>query len=458
MNPAGLLTSASYRELKRQVLEYSGLSYYFDRDEDLAARMSRRLVARGCVDAGTYLQLLRQDPAEFDCLVGELTIGETYFFRQPEQFTMLRDTILPEILERKRPTSQLRIWSAGCATGAEPYSLSILLRLEFGPQIEGWDVSILATDINVEFLAQAREGLFGAWALRETPQEIKARCFEAEGKRWRLRPEFARQVVFQHHNLMSAATPSLESLPFDLIVCRNVLIYFSQDTILAVARNFFETLTPGGWLLVGHAEPNQQTFAMFQALTSPIGTAYRKAAESLSPTRSIFTLAGLSNAAPVGLPPSEPPVTDRSRCHPAAAPVVGRKPPQLQVHDVRILADRGNWKLARDAANQLVNDEPLNASAHFTLGLILEHGGENDAARDTLRKAIYLDRSFALAHYHLGILQQLSGDEASAGRSFSTVLRLVDSKPGTEPLPHGDGITAAELGDLAKMHLELSAK
>jgi chemotaxis protein methyltransferase CheR len=272
MSPAEILSSGSYRELKRQVLEYTGLSYYSDRDEDLAARMSRRLAARGCGDAATYLQLLRQDPQEFDCLVGELTIGETYFFRQPEQFRILKETIFPEILSRKRYCRQLRIWSAGCAIGAEPYSLSILLRLEFGKEIEGWDVSILATDINVEFLAHAREALFGAWTLRETPPEMMARCFLREGNRWRVLPEFRRQVVFQRHNLMSGGTPALDGLPFDLILCRNVLIYFSQNTISTVADSFFSALNPGGWLLVGHAEPNQKTFAMFETFSSEAGS------------------------------------------------------------------------------------------------------------------------------------------------------------------------------------------
>ena len=123
-----------------------------------------------------------------------------------------------------------------------------------------------------------------------------------------------------------------------------------------------------------------------------------------------------------------------------------------------MLADRGLWTQARAAANQLVRRDPLNAAAQFTLGLILENAGERDEAREALRKAIYLDRSFALAHYHLGTLLQVAGDAASANRSFSTVLRLVHGKSPAEPLPHGDGITAQELGALAAMHLELAPK
>jgi chemotaxis protein methyltransferase CheR len=136
---------------------------------------------------------------------------------------------------------------------------------------------------------------------------------------------------------------------------------------------------------------------------------------------------------------------------PASLPAIE---PQLDVDDIRLLADSGHWDMARAAADQLVKAEPLNAAAHFTLGLILEHAGEHDQARTALGRAIYLDRAFALAHYHLGASLQATGDRMSARKSFRNVLGLVGIMPPSEPLPHGDGITAQELTDLAKMHME----
>ena len=461
MKAAELLRSRAFGELKQYILEHTGLSYYAPRDEDLAARISRRLEARGVTDAAAYLQLLGRDPGEVDCLVGELTIGETYFFRQAEHFELLRTTLIPEILNRKGLSRRLRIWSAGCATGAEPYSIAILLLTQFERELAGWNVSILATDINVDFLARAQEGLFGSWALRETPPEIQARCFRHEGRMWRLLPEFRRPVTFQYHNLMSDTHPSADALPFDLILCRNVLIYFSQETIRAVARKLFHYLDTGGKLLVGYAEPNQENFTMFQTVSTSNVTIYGKGDGHAIPNTD-WQVQRTSPLLPEWPSFNFAPLPDvysiRSPRVPAPEADVVQKPIKMGVEDVRRLADRGNWKLARDAANQLVQTEPLNASAHFTLGLIMEEVGEHEAARESLRRAIYLDRGFALAHYHLGTLLQSSGDREAAIRSLQTTLRLVNRITPGEPLPHGDGITASELAGLATAHLELITK
>ena len=162
MNVRTILSDPGYPELKSYILNHTGLGYYSDKDEDLAARLSRRLTLRGVGACGVYLRKLTYDRAEMEGLIGELTIGETYFFRQREHFDLLRERVIPDLLERNQSSRCcLRIWSAGCATGAEPYSIALVLRREFASRIEGWDVSILATDINVDFLARAAHGVFG---------------------------------------------------------------------------------------------------------------------------------------------------------------------------------------------------------------------------------------------------------------------------------------------------------
>ncbi len=459
MNPGLILSDPSYPALKQYVLERTGLGYYVDKDEDLATRIARRMSARLSRDAAAYSKTLTRDPAEMDCLVGELTIGETYFFRQKEHFNMLRDTIVPQLLERKAASRGIRIWSAGCATGAEPYSIALLLALDFEAALAGWNVTILATDINIDFLAQARAGLFGEWALRDTPAEIRARCFHQQGKQWLLLPEFRSRVSFRYHNLAAGADPSPDRLPFDLILCRNVLIYFGRDEMRAVAERLHRNLEEGGWLLVGHAEPSSDTFGMFEAVIGPAGTVYRKGASHQK-----FSVGLSSQPAPAEIRPDsgvslvpfrllDIPPAPRISSLTSAAPGA---PQVLGVDDIRLLADSGRWDTALDEAEKLVEADPLNAAAQFTLGLILEHVKAHEQARTALRRAIYLDRGFALAHYHLGTSLAAAGDAASARRSFTNVLGLVASMPAAEPLPHGDGITAVELGDLAKMHLELT--
>jgi len=184
MNVGTILADSRYSALKEYVVRHTGLAYYAAKDEDFATRLSRRFTARGLADCGDYLEMLtdaRCGRQEMDQLVGELTIGETYFFRHKEQFDLMRTTIIPDLLERNKETRSLRIWSAGCATGPEPYSVSVLLRSEFQSQLSGWNISIVGTDLNLDFLQRARAARFPDWALRDTSERMKARCFLRDG-------------------------------------------------------------------------------------------------------------------------------------------------------------------------------------------------------------------------------------------------------------------------------------
>lgn len=461
MNVAAVLSDLQYTELKNFILTYTGLWYYADKDEDLASRVSRRVSARGLRSGSEYLRLLHSSDGgaqEMDALVGELTIGETYFFRQREHFDILRDTILPDVLERNQASRRVRIWSAGCATGAEPYSINILLELELAQRISGWDVSIAATDINSEFLARARDARFGDWAFREMPESLRLRCFEPQGKFWVLRPEFRRRVTFQHHNLAGdAQAPGLPEQPFDVVMCRNVMIYFAPDLIRSTVQRFYEALSPGGWLLVGHAEPNAETFGQFERVSAGNVTVYQKPLSGIPATPPSWPDWTEAPAAvrPTNHRPAPPlalPVKPAVR-RPLPARPEPPLPPRLEA--VRLLADRGEWEAAAAMGKQLTTSEPLNAPAHFTLGLILEHTTSCEEAESALRRAIYLDRRFALAHYHLGTCLQRGRQTERARKAFHNVLQLLATRPEAETVEHGDGMTVAELKDLARMHLDV---
>ena len=224
-------------------------------------RVRRRMAAVGARDFEAYAALLAEPiagAAEWRRLEGEVTVGETYFLRYVEQFTALRETILPELIARNGAERRLRIWSAGCATGAEPYSVAILVSELLGDRLADWRVSILGTDINEEALTAAREGAFGAWALRSLSAEQKTAWFSPDGRRMRLKSRYRSLVRFQHGNLLDLLGPQapLELVDFDLILCRNVLIYFHPDTVTALVAALANRLNAEGWLLIGHAEPN----------------------------------------------------------------------------------------------------------------------------------------------------------------------------------------------------------
>lgn len=454
MNVAALRADPQYGAIKDYILGHTGLWYYSDKDEDFATRLSRRLQVRAASTCAAYFRLLtdgRSGRDEMDRLVGELTIGETYFFRQKEHFELLRHQILPDLLQRNHVSRMLRIWSAGCATGAEPYSVSLLLQSEFRTELAGWTVSILATDINVDFLARAQEARYADWALRETPEEIKNRCFVKDGAIWRLRPEFRKGVTFQYHNLASESDLAGSGRMFDLILCRNVLIYFSRAQTASVLERFHGCLAPGGWLLVGYAEPNMEMFKMFETVSTGEATAYRKSSEELSSG---------SSRQPSAWPEFQPqlrdialmPVEASARSAVAEAPA---QEPRVTLKDLRLLADSGHWGAAIALAHKLIETDGLNPGAHFTAALIHDHMGEIEKTRQALRRAIYLDRGFALAHYHLGTSFKGTNEQEQARRALHNTLELLAAMPDEQPLPHGDSITAGELRALAIMHLNM---
>ena len=284
--PYVLIDDPLYRRLKEHVVASTGLTYYEDKDADLARRIGLRLSSLGVRDCAAYLDVLYDSlrgPAELDALVAEITIGETSFFRHREHFDALRDIVLPDLIARNRANRGLRIWCAGCADGAEPYSLAILLKREMDIQLRGWEVTILGTDINRRCLARAREAKFEEWVLRSTPEDLKRACFSREGKLWKLAPKYKEGVSFQYHNLVEHSFPSLLNnlSSFDLIVCRNVMIYFGPDLMQRIVGQFHGCLVPGGWLLVGPAEPNMTYFRSFHTVVAPGVTLYQNAWQSV---------------------------------------------------------------------------------------------------------------------------------------------------------------------------------
>jgi chemotaxis protein methyltransferase CheR len=447
----GLIADPLFPSLKAHLVESTGLTYYTDKDVDLARRVRRRLSIVGAPDCASYLRILR-DPvrgaAELDSLIEEVTIGETYFFRHREHFDALRDLVFPDLIARNQANRRLRIWCAGCADGPEPYSLAILLKRDLARLLTGWEVSILGTDINRRCLARAREGNFQAWALRSTPEDLKFNCFRNEGKLWLLAPEYKECVSFQYHNLAEHSFPSLLNnlCSFDLIICRNVMIYFGPDLTQRVIRQFHECLVPGAWLLVGPSEPNMTYFSSFRTVSATGVTLYQK-----------------PDPEPVGQDCILRPIFNRPACDEANAlsgPIDNRPQDTILPHsptlaDVRRHADEGAWESAVTGCEQLLKKDNLSSAVHFYHGLVLEQMGRHDEAERSLRRAIYLDRQSVLAHYYLGLFLQSRGNGRQAERCFENALDLLCSRGDADIFADADGITVAELRKLAKIHLEV---
>lgn len=235
------------------ILEQLRVHRHFDagayKDRCIRRRVAKRLRASGARDATDYLERLAVDDDELDNLLATLSVHVSQFFRNPDAFRLLEQRVLPDLcrLAREAGRKELHLWSVGCAGGEEPYSLALLID-ELAPA--GLDVSILATDVSEPALEEARAALYDPARLAEVPAAVLTRYFTPEGRRYRLNEQARRMVRFERHNVITApAFPAAE-----LILCRNVLIYFTREEQARILARFAAVLPEGGALVLGRGE------------------------------------------------------------------------------------------------------------------------------------------------------------------------------------------------------------
>ncbi len=271
------MTPEEFRLLRDFVYGHCGILVRDDMKFVMQRRLWARLEALGLNDFSAYYRFLRFDPmrrAELDTAIEALTTHETYFFREPQQLKSFSEELLPRLERRNARTRRLRIWSAGCSSGEEAYTVAMLLK-ESG-RFEGWDVGVYGTDISRRVLASARQGEYGPSALRSTPPDKVARYFVPVGPgRVRVREDVRSWVSFGQLNLLDGETGQLVPR-MDLVFCRNVMIYFDMPARVRVLRLIYERLVPGGYLLLGHSENLLNVSADFELVHLANDLVYRK--------------------------------------------------------------------------------------------------------------------------------------------------------------------------------------
>ncbi len=469
-----------YRDL---VQAASGL-YFPDKKRaelETAVHKSLQTAPDGLADPTAYVRYLRLGAtaharAELTRFLNLLTVGETHFFRDSAQFDALANHILPALISRKREIAaaigadvppQLRLWSAGCATGEEAYSLAILLH-ELIPDITQWRITIQATDLNENYLAQARQAIYSDWSFREArAQQIRARYFTAVPHNGRdgyqLRDDVRRLVTFAAHNLAAADFPSVptNTTALDVILCRNVSIYFAPETTQQVVNRFHQALVEGGWLIVGHSEPSLSTYSAFTGQMIAGTLLYQKGKTSI-PARAQPTPPGQS-AVPTPFPSTDPLAEvqqlladGRSE---AAITLLERAaasqplPAATLCLLARTHADLGHWPQARHWCERAKVVDPLFPEVYDLLAMIETHEGRPDAAIHNLKKVLYLDPARPLAHFHLALLYKKQSQVIMAQRALKNVLHRMESVPADALLPNTDH-SAGRLTAVAQQLLE----
>jgi chemotaxis protein methyltransferase CheR len=276
------LSDPALIKLRDLIYRISGIYHPETKFYLLATRTRKRMKAVDSKTFADYMDQLTRRPdrdAEMRSLLNEITIGETYFFRSPSQMDAVTKIILPKLiaLSSKQVVKKLRLWSAGCSTGEEPYTLSILLLEQVAQKLKGWTFEIMATDLNDNSIAKCREGLYAEYALRNLSPERRQRFFKQEGSLYRVNDEVRAGVKFERLNLQDQPK-MLFMKGFDLIFCCNVLIYFDGAAKRRTVNHFYNGLIPGGQCFLGECETLFGIFEQFRLVHFPGATGYYRPA------------------------------------------------------------------------------------------------------------------------------------------------------------------------------------
>lgn len=274
------ISDDEFVQMRDFIYEKSGIFVDIKRKYLFESRFSKRLIQLGLNSFADYIKYLKFDPKrgdELNTLFELATTNETSFFRDMKQLEAFQGNVLKEKIEEQRAAGklELNIWSAGCSSGEEPYTLSILLHETLRMELPRWKIKITAVDLSPAMIERAKLGVYGEYAFKTTPDEIKSRYFTQEGDSWKIKPPVARLISFQQMNLNEPL--SLKRVPRSHIVfCRNVIIYFDVDMKKRVVSSFYDNLLPGGYMMLGHSEALHKISNTFKPIYHPGTIAYKK--------------------------------------------------------------------------------------------------------------------------------------------------------------------------------------
>ncbi len=513
------LSTALLLQLSERIELAMGVYFPTDRLPDLERKI--RLAARelAFLDAEAFVRHLLSSPLASEhirMLAGYLTIGETYFCREPQVWAALRNNILPLLIASRAGHNQsMRFWSAACSTGEEPYTLAMTLT-DVLPHRQEWQCLILATDLNPNAIRRARDGVYGSWSFRSIALEAQARFFNPIAhKQFAIHPDLHQMVTFAEANLIST-DPIPNSDRMDVIFCRNVLFYFAPERMKYVLQRAYDCLVDGGWLIVSPVEAAYVNEVPFVPVLIDGITVFRKDAsqacvstsypggaqpmpsslpalpssyvvspiavlpESWSDCESIQqpetittpTLGLVSRELPT---PPQPLRTltpyeqaQAEYAHGQYAQVIAlllpycrssaqATPHACESHPLMLLArayaNQGQLTEAREWCEKAIALDRFNTGLHYLLATILLEQDEVAAGIRSLQKAIYVRPDFVLAHFALGNLLYQQHRYHDAKRHLISVLGIVQHTPHDEILPESEGLTVGRLVDLVNAML-----
>ena len=513
----GSLDSADIERFRSLAAQRFGLHFDDSKEDFLTDVLRQRMEATGCDRFSLYYERIispADGAEEMKAVAEQLTVCETYFFRYWDHFRAFTETVIPGLIRARDYCRQLRILSAGCASGEEAYSLAILIR-DGLPELASWNITIHGIDVNETMLAKALRGRYTTWSLRDTPANLRTKYFRADGRDFVLDGTVKSAVTFEERNLIEEDHVLWQRDAFDIVFCRNVTMHFTPEASRSVINRIAESLTPGGFLFLGHAETLRGISQEFhlrhthdtfyyqrreglelsgtvvlpgvsiheESAESPISSmvetnnswfsTIQRASErivNLTEQRNRPGMSGAGNVATLApssrlsLPTS---AWDRTaaielmreeRFSEAtqllrALPPESKADPDAQLLLAALLTNGGGLPEAEKLCHCLLDLDELNSGAHYLMALCREHAGDRAAALEHDRVAVYLDSAFEMRLLHIGLVAKHSADLETAKREFGSALELLAREDPSRILLFGGGFTRETLIEFCRAEL-----
>ncbi|MDY6804645.1 MAG: CheR family methyltransferase [Cyanobacteriota bacterium] len=494
----------------KKIVDETGLQIRSQDRENLSHKILARMNILNIANPERYYQLLNSKTEagreEWKNLIISLTTTETYFFRDRGQIDLLKNVVLPELISKKRLSKNktLRLWSAGCSTGEEPYSLAILLR-ESIEDWQDWKIFILGTDVNEIVLEKAEKGIYSSWSFRQVDMRRQGRYFKQIKGEWKIDAEIRRMVTFCKNNLVKDDFQR----NFDLIVCRNVFVYFKQELISLVIEKFYKALNPEGYLMTAHAELHGQNMDRFQVKIFPESLVYQKSLDRgeeknitnkwlkdnknykvreedklRNSSKNKSSNIVLSNSAIDGgiISSENAPIATKKQgliiprivgkeASPNVAPdsllaeaetlfqnkkyilaiekakkAIESAPKNYDAYCLiaKVYANLGEYERAELFCKKALEVEPFSVAPYYLLTHIAEEKGEKERAKSLLKKIIYLCPSSISAYVELADIYESEGETIRARKMNKTALDLLKKLPGNTLVEYRGEIAASD--------------
>lgn len=507
-------------KLREYLLINMGLNFTENRNKELYGKMENASGAFGFSEVDKFIDWLinrKIDNSQVEKLASFLTIGETYFQRERKALDFLEYEFLPKLIHERRGKHQyLKIWSAGCSSGEEPYSIAIMLKRLLS-NIDDWNITLKATDINPNFLAKAKKGEYTEWSFRGIDDSFKKKYFKNTGKgSYEIKSDIKEMVDFSFLNLISDdyASPENNISSYDVILCRNVMIYFSNEGIRSVTSRFYDSLSKGGVLLLSPVESTHLICSKFNRTFKNSVTIYSKTdvkndkalpfislnnASSMSDRSCLFSGNNKTNKkvipavgknssslmsgvrAKSNLNNNKTELQNRS----SLDKIEGQKEISFEallkaykqgntnyVEDslkniientkdlkkylllAKIYLDKMKLRLAEELCLKVIGKDKINAEAHYLLGNVYYEDDRAEEAIESLKKSVFLEPDNALSYYLLGNIYFSRGNGVDSERCFKIVNRILSELKGDNALSLYEDVTVQKLKETVETYLK----